>query len=507
MDMRASVFSCMVAAALLLSCLSVGVLAQHNGLQWGTWSGTTVSKFSGVLKIPRVPSFSGTYYVWPGLQPSSGGVLQNVCDGRSGSWWIGSGWYGTPSLAWGAGWSTTPGTLVSFNNQLTTASTGTWTSTLSQSGSADAVSTFALPGISLWAIIIDVELYSVTWDFGPVVYPSLFIQSTATDKGWCLLAPNVMGSVGYHWDSIVAATDSAGSTCTITNLVTWNPSASPADLLTSLPSAAYSLRLLSQSYKGAPIRVRRSSDNTESDIAFTSAGILDTAALLTFVGTGSGYVSKWYDQSGRANHAVQTTLTQQPLIVSAGVVTTVNSHPTVLFQSSRSTYLSLTKFPFASATTAAAYFVNSLTTYQSWQRYFDFGNSTTAYIFASPSSTTSFRETVSGSANEQGVTGTLVSSSAIKHINLAQFHHLGVGGYMTSVVNSTTTTSASTVTLAPSALNGATANYIGRSQFSADPYLDGSVSEIYFFDSDPTVSSSTPQNTAFVNNIHSFYAF
>ena len=30
----------------------------------------------------------GTPYVWPGLQ-SNNGVLQAVCDGRSGVWWIG----------------------------------------------------------------------------------------------------------------------------------------------------------------------------------------------------------------------------------------------------------------------------------------------------------------------------------------------------------------------------------------------------------------------------------
>ena len=42
---------------------------------------------------------------------------------------------------------------------------------------------------------------------------------------------------------------------------------------------------------GSPLRVRRSTDNAEIDIAFTVNGNLDTAALLTFVGAGNGFVT------------------------------------------------------------------------------------------------------------------------------------------------------------------------------------------------------------------------
>jgi hypothetical protein len=44
--------------------------------------------------------------------------------------------------------------------------------------------------------------------------------------------------------------------------------------------AAYSLRLLSSCYTGGnAIKVRRSSDNTEMNIGFTSNGDFDTTAL------------------------------------------------------------------------------------------------------------------------------------------------------------------------------------------------------------------------------------
>jgi hypothetical protein len=49
-------------------------------------------------------------------------------------------------------------------------------------------------------------------------------------------------------------------------------------------AAAYSLRKLISTYSGPSIRVRRSSDNAEQDIAFDTAGNLDTNSLLSFVG-------------------------------------------------------------------------------------------------------------------------------------------------------------------------------------------------------------------------------
>jgi hypothetical protein len=49
------------------------------------------------------------------------------------------------------------------------------------------------------------------------------------------------------------------------------------------PIVSYSLRKLKTTYPGSAIRVRRSYDNAESNIGFASNGILDTAALKSFV--------------------------------------------------------------------------------------------------------------------------------------------------------------------------------------------------------------------------------
>lgn len=92
---------------------------------------------------------------------------------------------------------------------------------------------------------------------------------------------------------------------------------------------AFSTRLLSSTYTGSCLRVRRSSDNAEQDIGFAS-GVIDTAALATFVGSDSAYVTTWYDQSGNGLNAVQATATRQPMIVNAGTNVTIGGKVAML---------------------------------------------------------------------------------------------------------------------------------------------------------------------------------
>jgi hypothetical protein len=98
-------------------------------------------------------------------------------------------------------------------------------------------------------------------------------------------------------------------------------------------AAAYSLRKLDKDYTGNAIRVRRSNDNTEQNIGFVGND-LDTASLKTFVGANSGFVTTWYDQSGNARNATQTTAANQPRIVNAGTVERVNTKPSIFLDGS-----------------------------------------------------------------------------------------------------------------------------------------------------------------------------
>lgn len=121
------------------------------------------------------------------------------------------------------------------------------------------------------------------------------------------------------------------------------PTPVPLALLDAYPGAgaAYSVRKLSSSYTGAALRVRRSSDNTEQDIAFVGLD-LDTAALSSFVGVGNGFITKWYDQSGNNNHGLQSTAIQQPQIVFSGSIYTINGKTSLKYIANNASTLILT---------------------------------------------------------------------------------------------------------------------------------------------------------------------
>ena len=114
-------------------------------------------------------------------------------------------------------------------------------------------------------------------------------------------------------------------------LVLLNSKKYALDLISAIVAVAYGLRRLYSLWTGAAIRVQRSLDDAKADIGFTANGDLDTVALLAFVGSGNGFVTTWYDQSGNGRHATQTTPGRQPRIVNNGVIETQNGRPAVVF--------------------------------------------------------------------------------------------------------------------------------------------------------------------------------
>lgn len=91
----------------------------------------------------------------------------------------------------------------------------------------------------------------------------------------------------------------------------------PLDGLSNI-IAAYSTRRLLSSYTGALIRLRRSSDNAESDFTYDGAGDLDVATIAAWLGAATGYIKTWYDQSGNSYHVTQATAANQPTYVAIG---------------------------------------------------------------------------------------------------------------------------------------------------------------------------------------------
>jgi formate hydrogenlyase subunit 4 len=108
----------------------------------------------------------------------------------------------------------------------------------------------------------------------------------------------------------------------------------PGDI--AAPAAAYSVRKVRTAYTGFCMDVRRDSDNTTGSIGFDAFGNLDTGSLLAFVtgsaGTGSGFVARWYDQSGNNRHATQSVAVSQPLILSSGSILLENGKPAIHYR-------------------------------------------------------------------------------------------------------------------------------------------------------------------------------
>jgi len=99
-------------------------------------------------------------------------------------------------------------------------------------------------------------------------------------------------------------------------------------------AAAYSVRKLRSAHSGACMRIRRASDDAETDIGFDINGDLDTAAIASHCGASAGYCVTWIDQSGNGNNATQSTAGSQPQIYNGSTVLTQGTKPALLFNGS-----------------------------------------------------------------------------------------------------------------------------------------------------------------------------
>lgn len=102
------------------------------------------------------------------------------------------------------------------------------------------------------------------------------------------------------------------------------------------PSFAFSTRKLREAYNGPAVRLRRTSDNSQVDVAFDVNGVVSGNSIVTLVVAGSSgaalgttatlnayqganqlVVTIWYDQGANGFNGVQTTTTRQPVFVLA----------------------------------------------------------------------------------------------------------------------------------------------------------------------------------------------
>lgn len=102
------------------------------------------------------------------------------------------------------------------------------------------------------------------------------------------------------------------------------------DAVNATALCAYGLRKLTSAYAGNCVRVVRASDSTTLDIGFGLDGWVDVAAIFNFIAGTTGRFDIWYDQSGNARNALQTTAARRPGITGQ----TVNGKPAILIDKS-----------------------------------------------------------------------------------------------------------------------------------------------------------------------------
>lgn len=252
------------------------------------------------------------------------------------------------------------------------------------------------------------------------------------------------------------------------------PAAGAPFLLDSFPgaAAAYSTRRLNSAYMGAALRVRRSNDNAEQDIGFLASGDFDEAALTTFVGAASGFVTTWYDQSGNARNATQTTAANQPRIVNAGVVEKVNGRASVFYPGSPSTSsLTFPSITPATSTSFNTYMFNSADT----QGIFIHGGSGTANYF-------DVWQQGSGASPADGaisVSQNFINSGVVTPLTRGQRHSVLV------------TTPALRVDVFTGISGGVLTNVNGYANFTADNAYQ---SELVFYQADQSANRRSIEN-------------
>ena len=132
------------------------------------------------------------------------------------------------------------------------------------------------------------------------------------------------------------------------------------------------------------------------------------------------------------------------------------------------------------ATIATWVYINS--NVNAWTRIWDFGQDTTSYMFLTPITNTDdlarFGMSICGNTQEEVITGQApIATLTWTHVAVV----LGPSGG-TLYVDGAPVGTNSSMTLRPADLGSTPYNYIGRSQFSDDPYLDADIDDFRVYD-------------------------
>ncbi|HEY9651400.1 MAG TPA: arabinofuranosidase catalytic domain-containing protein [Coleofasciculaceae cyanobacterium] len=206
----------------------------------------------------------------------------------------------------------------------TATGTFTYTGVLTEGivlGSDTASATFAYSG-DLTRTVLGTDTASGTFTYAGVVTGGIVLGSDT--------ASGTFTYAGQITREYVPGTDTATAEFSYSGVLTVTE-VKLLDSIGNAPYLAYSLRKLRDAYSGAAIRVQRSSDNTQQDIGFTSAGDLDVSVLATFIGSSNGLIVTWYDQSGNGRNATVPSGSVSPRIATSGTIESFGSRYAIDF--------------------------------------------------------------------------------------------------------------------------------------------------------------------------------
>ena len=208
----------------------------------------------------------------------------------------------------------------------------------------------------------------------------------------------------------------------------------------------------------------------------------------TTLTAGNGFVTTWYDQSGLLRHSTQVTSANQPNIVNAGVLRTINGKPSIYFSGSQL----LTTTDNVLSTGNAPYSIHGVS--------YNIGTSSSTLFYAG------------GASNNNGVGLQIISGGVLRHfwytkefssnpnsINLQTYYAIKFDG--ANAYTSVNNTSGSVGTGAKSTTNPTLS--IGKMK-NWNEYYVGHQQELVLFDlyNNPTTESGIKSN---INSYYSIY--
>jgi hypothetical protein len=130
-----------------------------------------------------------------------------------------------------------------------------------------------------------------------------------------------------------------------------------------------------------------------------------------------------------------------------------------------------------------------------WQRIFDFGNDTSHYIFLTPrSGSGTMRFVINAGAGEQLIETTALPIGVWRHVAVTLS-----GGFARLLINGVQVASSTTFTANPSQFNPKR-NYLGKSQFTADPLFRGRIDEVTIKDTVFTGAELAAMNATIIRS-------